>query len=81
LFRDEGQLEYLRRWIATEIIQTQIQLFKELVEEPKKYYNSFNKKCHVINKQYSSMNYSLKVNTEVKEKIRRALVFMQRHYE
>lgn len=80
-FRNEGKLEYLRKWIVSEKIQTQIQLFKELVEEPKRFYSSFNKKWQVNNNQYSSMNYSLKVGEAEREKIRRALGFMERHYE
>jgi CRISPR-associated protein Cas1 len=80
-FRHEEKLEYLRKWIVSEKIQTQIQLFKEFVEEPKRYYNTFNKKWQINNNQYSSMNYSLKVDPESKEKIRRVLAFMERHYE
>lgn len=80
-FRDEKKLEHLRKWIVSEKIQSQIQLFKEFVEEPKKYYNSFNKKWQVNNNQYSSMNYSLKVYPAAKEKVRRALSFMERHYK
>jgi hypothetical protein len=34
-FRDEAKLEYLRKWIASEKIETQIQLFKELVADQK----------------------------------------------
>jgi CRISP-associated protein Cas1 len=78
-FRDEKKLEFLRKWIVSEKIQTQIQLFKELVEEPKKFYSTFNKKWQVNNNQYSSMNYSLRVDPDVKEKIRRILAFMERH--
>jgi CRISPR-associated protein Cas1 len=80
-FRDEKKLEYLRKSVVSEKISTQIQLFRDLVEEPRRYYNSFNKKWQVNNNQYSAMNYSLKVDAEAKEKIRRVLVFMERHYE
>ena len=62
-------------------IKTQIQLFHDLVEAPKKYYNDFNRKWQVNNNQYSSMNYSLKVDASTREKIRKALSFMERHYE
>jgi CRISPR-associated protein Cas1 len=37
-FRDEAKLEYLRKWIVSQKIESQIQLFKELVEEPRRYY-------------------------------------------
>jgi CRISP-associated protein Cas1 len=43
-FRDEAKLEYLRKWIVSQKIESQIQLLKELVEEPRRYYNSYNKK-------------------------------------
>src|SRR5437667_7760822 len=39
-FRDKNKVEYLRKWIVSEKIRAQIQLFKELVEEPKRYYNT-----------------------------------------
>ncbi len=80
-FRDEAKLEYLRKWIVSEKIRTQIQLFKELVEEPKRYYNSFNGKWQVNNNQYSSMNYSLEVSESAKSGIERVIAFMEKHYQ
>jgi CRISPR-associated protein Cas1 len=80
-FRDEKKLEHLRKWIVGEKIQSQIQLFKELVADPKRYYNSYNKKWQVNNNQNSSMNYSLKVSQEAKEKIRRATGMMEAHFQ
>ena len=43
-FRDEKRLEYLRKWVVAQKIDSQIQLFKELSAEPRRYYNSYNKK-------------------------------------
>lgn len=63
-FRDEKRLEYLRKWMVGEKIQSQIQLFKELVADPKRYYNSYNRKWQVDNNQNSSMNYSLNVREQ-----------------
>jgi CRISPR-associated endonuclease Cas1 len=57
-----------------------MQLFKDLIAEPRRYYNSYNKKWQVNNNQNSSMNYSLKVSDEVKERIRRAIDIMESHY-
>ncbi|MGI0016961.1 MAG: CRISPR-associated endonuclease Cas1, partial [Nitrososphaera sp.] len=79
-FRDEKQLEYLRKWVVKQRIESQIQLFKELVAEPKRVYNSYNEKWQVNNNQHSSMNYSLKVPEEIKGKIKRAISFMEAHY-
>src|SRR3989449_10922759 len=56
-FRDKNKVEYLRKWIVSEKIQAQIQLFKELVAEPRRFYSTFNGKWQVNNNQYSSMNY------------------------
>jgi CRISPR/Cas system-associated endonuclease Cas1 len=78
-FKDEAKLDYLRKWIVSEKIQSQIQLFKELVAEPKRYYNSYNRKWQVNNNQYSSMNYSTKVGPDAKEEIARVIPFMEKH--
>ena len=42
-FRDEEKQEYLRKWIVSQKIESQIQLFKDLVAELRRYYNSYNK--------------------------------------
>src|SRR5881628_1072796 len=55
-FRDKNKVEYLRKWIVSKKILNQIQLFKELVEKPKRYFNTYNKKWQVNNNQHSSMN-------------------------
>lgn len=78
-FRDEARLDYLRKWIVSEKIQLQIQLFRDLIDEPKRYYNSYNKKWQINNNQHSSMNYSIKVHPEAKEQIKRVIPFMGRH--
>lgn len=80
-FRDETRLEYLRKWIVSQKIESQLQLFKDLVAEPRRYYNSYNKKWQVNNNQNSSMNYSLKVSDEAKKRIRRAIGMMELHYQ
>jgi len=80
-FRDESKLEYLRKWIVSEKIQSQINLFKEFVAEPKRFYSNYNKAWQICNNQTSGLNYSLKVKPEVKEKIRKAISNMERHYE
>lgn len=80
-FRDEPKLEYLRKWIVSEKIQSQIQLFRELVEKPRRYYNSFNRKWQVNNNQFSSMNYSLQIANAANERIRQILAFMVKHYQ
>jgi len=80
-FRDPKKVEYLRKRIVSEKIQTQIQLFKELVEEPKRYYNEYNKKWQVNNNQSPSMNYSLRVNEEAKARIKNAVPMMERHLQ
>jgi CRISPR-associated protein Cas1 len=79
-FRDESKLEYLRKWVVSEKIQSQINLFKEFVAEPKHVYNIYNKSWQVCNNQSSGMNYSLKVRPEAKEKIRKAIGIMEKHY-
>ena len=78
-FRDEKRLEYLRKWVVAQKIDSQIQLFKELSAEPRRYYNSSNKKWQINNNQNSSMNYSLKVRPEAKEEIKRVLPLMEKH--
>lgn len=78
-FRDEKKLEYLRKWVMAQKIESQIQLFKELVAEPKRYYNSSNKKWQVNNNQYSSMNYSIKVEPDAKGRIAKVIPFMESH--
>ena len=78
-FRDESKLEYLRKWIVSEKIESQINLFKEFIAEPKRTYNSYNKKWQICNNQ-TSMNYSLKVKPEVKEKIRNAVFLMKQRF-
>jgi CRISPR/Cas system-associated endonuclease Cas1 len=65
----------------TKKIESQVQLFKELVAAPKRYYSTYNKKWQVNNNQYSSINYSLNVPIAVKDNIIRAIGFMQRHLE
>jgi len=79
-FRDEVKLEYLRKWIVSQKIESQIGLFKEFVAEPKRVYNSYNKAWQICNNQRSGMNYSLKIRPEVKEKIRKAVSIMENHY-
>jgi CRISP-associated protein Cas1 len=78
-FRDEKNLEYLRKWIVSQKIESQIWLFKDLTEEPKRYYNSYNKKWQINNNQHSSFNYSLTVKPEVKLEVKRVRPFMERH--
>lgn len=56
-------------------------MFKDLVAEPKRYYNSYNKKWQINNNQNTSMNYSLNVSDEAKEKIRRAIGMMEAHFQ
>lgn len=78
-FRDQERLEYLRKWVVLQKIESQVQLFKDLVAEPRRYYNSFNKKWQINNNQNSSMNYSLMVNDETKMMIGRAIEMMEVH--
>jgi CRISP-associated protein Cas1 len=77
-FRDEKQVEYLRKWITAQKIESQIQLFRDLTAEPKRYYNSHNKKWQINNNQNSSMNYSLKVRPEATKEIKRVLPLMEK---
>ena len=50
-FRDESKLEHLRKWVVSEKIQSQINLFKEFVAEPKRVYNSYNKAWQICNNE------------------------------
>ncbi|NMJ87109.1 MAG: hypothetical protein EX285_04640 [Thaumarchaeota archaeon] len=70
-FFNEVKVNELRKWIVSERITSQIQLFKELVTEPKKFYNRYNKKWQISDNQHSNRNYSLSINEEVKEEIKR----------
>lgn len=79
-FRDESKLEYLRKWLISQKIESQINLFKEFVVEPKRVYNNYNKAWQICNNQKSGFNYSLKVKPEVKEKIKKAISMMEKHY-
>lgn len=69
-FRDEKKLEFLRKWLIKQKIESQIQLFKEFVTEPKKFYSKYNEAWQISNNQKSSYNYSLKIRLETKNKIR-----------
>ena len=80
-FRDKNKVEYLRKWIVSEKIRAQIQLFKDLVEKPKRYFNTYNKKWQVNNNQHSSINYSLKLNEDAKNKVQNAIPMMERHLQ
>jgi CRISPR-associated protein Cas1 len=80
-FRDEKKLEHLRKWIVSEKIQSQMQLFKELAAEPKRVFNSYNQKWQVNNNQFSSMNYSLRVGKEGQSSILKVLTFMEKHFQ
>ena len=79
-FRDEEKLEYLRKWIVKEKIESQIKLFKEFVAEPLRVYNNYNEKWQICNNQSSGLNYSLRVKPEAKDKIRKAISHMEKHY-
>lgn len=79
-FRDPTKLEFLRKWILSQKIESQINLFKEFVAEPKQFYSDYNKAWQISNNQRSGMNYSLKAGTEAKERIRKAIVSMERAY-
>ncbi|MGI0074162.1 MAG: CRISPR-associated endonuclease Cas1 [Nitrosotalea sp.] len=76
-FRDLKRLEFLRKWLISQRIESQIRLFEEFVAEPKRVYNSYNRKWQICNNQSSGMNYSLKVKPEVKEKIRKIISTMK----
>ncbi len=79
-FRNPKKLEFLRKWLVTQRIESQIRLFEEFVAEPKRVYNSYNKAWQVCNNQ-TFMNYSLKVKPEVKAKIRKAISFMKDRFQ
>lgn len=79
-FRDPKKLEFLRKWILSQKIESQIQIFKEIVTPPKKFYSEFNKAWQISNNQRSGMNYSLKASAETKERIKKAIVSMERVY-
>jgi len=79
-FRDPKKLEFLRKWILSQKIESQINLFKEFVAEPKQFYSDYNKAWQISNNQRSGMNYFLKANPEAKEKIKKAIVSMERVY-
>jgi CRISPR-associated endonuclease Cas1 len=79
-YPSKKRLEYLRKWIVSQKIESQIQLFKELIAEPKMYYNKYNAKWQKSNNQYSSMNYGLKINKNTKQQIQKAIVQMQQRY-
>ena len=70
----------MRKWIVSQKIESQIQLFNELVAIPKKYYNKYNAKWQKSNNQYSSMNYALRISDNAKQQIQKAIVHMQQHY-
>lgn len=78
-FADQTKLEYLRKWVVSEKIQSQIDLFKEFVIEQRKIYNSYNKAYQTVNNQHSSFNYSSKVKPEIKEKISKSIGHMEKH--
>lgn len=78
-FRGEKKLEFLRKWLIRQKIDSQIQLFKEFVTPPKKFYSEYNKAWQVSNNQKSGYNYSLKVKPETKEKISQVITKMEEH--
>ncbi|MGI0026329.1 MAG: CRISPR-associated endonuclease Cas1 [Nitrosopumilaceae archaeon] len=80
-FRDPKKLEFLRKWLVSQKIESQIKLFEEFVEEPKRVYNEYNKAWQIYNNQTSGMNYSLKVKPEVKEKIRNVISLMKDRFQ
>jgi CRISPR-associated protein Cas1 len=79
-FRDEQKLEFLRKWIVSQKIESQIRLFEEFVSEPTRVYNTYNKKWQICNNQSSGMNYSLKIKPDVKDKIKKAISLMKQRY-
>jgi len=79
-FRDPKKLEFLRKWLISQKIESQIRLFEEFVAEPKQVYNSHNKAWQICNNQ-TSMNYSLKVKPEAKEKIRDTITHIKEHFQ
>ena len=79
-FRNKAKLDYLRKWIMDKRITSQIQLFKDLVIEPKRFYNSYNQKWQVSDNQHSNRNYSLSINEEVKEEIKKVILLMEKEH-
>src|SRR2546426_4252510 len=78
-FRDPVKLESLRKWLVSQKIESQINLFEEFIADPQHTYNSYNKKWQICNNQ-TSMNYSLKVKPEVREKIRNSIFLMKQRF-
>tara|TARA_B100000446_G_C10502636_1_gene323744 strand:+ start:806 stop:1213 length:408 start_codon:yes stop_codon:yes gene_type:complete len=64
-FRNEVKVNELRKWIMDERITSQIQLFKELVTEPK-FSNKYNKniRLNCIKKRFKLIDYSLSIKRE-----------------
>lgn len=81
IFFNEAKVNKLRKWIVSERIDSQIQLFKELVTEPKKFYNSYNKKWQISDNQHSKRNYSLSISEKVKEEIKKVIQLMEKEYQ
>ncbi len=79
-FRDPKKLEFLRKWLVFQKIESQIKLFEEFIAEPKQVYNSYNKAWQVCNNQ-TAMNYSLKVKPEAKEKIRNVILLIKQRFQ
>ena len=69
----------MRKCIVSQKIESQIRLFRDLTEEPKRYYNSYNRKWQINNNQHSSFNYSLTVKPEVKLEVKRVIPFIEKH--
>lgn len=68
-FRDEQRVEYLRKWIVSEKIQSQIRFFEELAVEPD-------------DDQYTRLSTVgfVRIPFKVRERIRRSLAGMRMHY-
>lgn len=79
-FRDPKKLEFLRKWLVSQKIESQIKLFEEFVAEPKQVYNSYNKAWQVCNNQ-TVMNYSLKIKPEAREKIRDVISLIKQRFQ
>src|SRR5439155_8444227 len=75
------KVEYLRKWIVSQKILSQIALFRELIRKPRRYFNSHNKAWQINNNQKSFMNYSLKISNEARERIQKAIPMMEKHLE
>jgi CRISPR-associated protein Cas1 len=80
-FRDPKKLEFLRKWLVSQKIESQIRFFEEFVEEPKRFYSEYNKAWQISNNQRSGMNYSLKIRPEAKERIKIAISAMKGHLQ